>query len=194
MSVELGPGLIGSIFDGIQRPLDDIMKVAGNNLSRGVEVPSLKRDRKWRFEPRVKVGDQVKACDIIGTVQETDVVIHKIMVPNGVEGEIASIQAGEFTVTDTVCTVKTPQGEKALTLMQRWPVRRGRPYRRKLSPDEPLITGQRVIDCLFPLAKGGVAAIPGPFGSGKRSRSISLPNGRRPISLYISAVASAAMR
>ena len=167
MSVELGPGLIGSIFDGIQRPLDDIMKVAGNNLSRGVEVPSLKRDRKWRFEPRVKVGDQVKACDIIGTVQETDVVIHKIMVPNGVEGEIASIQAGEFTVTDTVCTVKTPQGEKALTLMQRWPVRRGRPYRRKLSPDEPLITGQRVIDCLFPLAKGGVAAIPGPFGSGK---------------------------
>lgn len=167
MSVELGPGLIGSIFDGIQRPLDDIMKVAGNNLSRGVEVPSLKRDRKWRFEPRVKVGDQVKACDIIGTVQETDVVVHKIMVPNGVEGEIASIHAGEFTVTDTVCTVKTAKGEKALTLMQRWPVRRGRPYRRKLSPDEPLITGQRVIDCLFPLAKGGVAAIPGPFGSGK---------------------------
>ena len=167
MSVELGPGLIGSIFDGIQRPLDDIMKVAGNNLSRGVEVPSLKRDRKWRFEPRVKVGDQVKACDIIGTVQETDVVVHKIMVPNGVEGEVTSIHAGEFTVTDTVCTVKTAKGEKALTLMQRWPVRRGRPYRRKLSPDEPLITGQRVIDCLFPLAKGGVAAIPGPFGSGK---------------------------
>lgn len=167
MSVELGPGLIGSIFDGIQRPLDDIMKVAGNNLSRGVEVPSLKRDRKWKFEPCVKAGDQVKSCDIIGTVQETDVVIHKIMVPNGVEGEILSIQAGEFTVTDTVCTVKTAQGEKALTLMQRWPVRRGRPYRRKLSPDEPLITGQRVIDCLFPLAKGGVAAIPGPFGSGK---------------------------
>ena len=167
MSVELGPGLIGSIFDGIQRPLDDIMKVAGNNLSRGVEVPSLKRDRKWRFEPRVKVGDQVKACDIIGTVQETDVVVHKIMVPNGVEGEVTSIHAGEFTVTDTVCTVKTAKGEKALTLMQRWPVRRGRPYRRKLSPDEPLITGQRIIDTLFPIAKGGTAAIPGGFGTGK---------------------------
>lgn len=105
----------------------------------------------------------MKACDIIGTVQETDVVVHKIMVPNGVEGEVTSIHAGEFTVTDTVCTVKTAKGEKALTLMQRWPVRRGRPYRRKLSPDEPLITGQRVIDCLFPLAKGGVAAIPGPI-------------------------------
>lgn len=194
MSVELGPGLIGSIFDGIQRPLDDIMKVAGNNLSRGVEVPSLKRDRKWRFEPRVKVGDQVKACDIIGTVQETDVVVHKIMVPNGVEGEVTSIHAGEFTVTDTVCTVKTAKGEKALTLMQRWPVRRGRPYRRKLSPDEPLITGQRVIDCLFPLPRAAWRRSRAHLAAAKRSHSISLPNGRRPILWFISAAASVAMR
>ncbi len=167
MSVELGPGLIGSIFDGIQRPLDDIMKAVGNNLSRGVEAPSLKRERKWGFEPCVKAGDMVASGDIIGTVQETEIVLHKIMVPNGVKGEIVSIQPGEYTVTEPVCTVRTPQGDKTLTLMQRWPVRRGRPYRQKLSPDEPLITGQRVIDCLFPLAKGGVAAIPGPFGSGK---------------------------
>ncbi len=167
MSVELGPGLIGSIFDGIQRPLDDIMKAVGNNLSRGVEAPPLKRERKWGFEPCVKAGDMVASGDIIGTVQETEIVLHKIMVPNGVKGEIVSIQPGEYTVTEPVCTVRTPQGDKTLTLMQRWPVRRGRPYRQKLSPDEPLITGQRVIDCLFPLAKGGVAAIPGPFGSGK---------------------------
>lgn len=153
------------------------MKVAGNNLSRGVEVPSLKRDRKWRFEPRVKVGDQVKACDIIGTVQETDVVVHKIMVPNGVEGEVTSIHAGEFTVTDTVCTVKTAKGEKALTLMQRWPVRRGRPYRRKLSPDEPLITGAR--DRLpVPPCQGRRGGDPGAhLAAAKRSHSISLPNG-----------------
>ena len=167
MSVELGPGLIGSIFDGIQRPLDDIMKLCGNNLKRGVEVPSLKRELKWDFVPTVKVGDKVESGDIIGTVRETDVVEHRIMVPNGISGTVKSIEKGSFTVTDTVCTVETEKGEKNLTLMQKWPVRKGRPYKTKLSPDKPLITGQRVIDCLFPIAKGGVAAIPGPFGSGK---------------------------
>ena len=167
MSVELGPGLIGSIYDGIQRPLDDIMKVAGNNLKRGVEVPSLKRELKWSFVPCVKVGDTVSEGDIIGTVRETDIVLHKIMVPNGLKGTIKSIEAGEYTVTDTVAVLLTDRGEKPLTLMQKWPVRRGRPYKRKLSPEKPLITGQRVIDCMFPIAKGGVAAIPGPFGSGK---------------------------
>ncbi len=167
MSVELGPGLIGSIYDGIQRPLDDIMKVAGNNLKRGVEVPSLKRELKWSFVPCVKVGDTVCEGDIIGTVRETDIVLHKIMVPNGLKGAIKSIEAGEYTVTDTVAVLLTDKGEKPLTLMQKWPVRRGRPYKRKLSPEKPLITGQRVIDCMFPIAKGGVAAIPGPFGSGK---------------------------
>ena len=167
MSVELGPGLIGSIYDGIQRPLDDIMKVAGNNLKRGVEVPSLKRELKWNFVPCVKVGDTVSEGDIIGTVRETDIVLHKIMVPNGLKGTIKSIEAGEYTVTDTVAVLLTDKGEKPLTLMQKWPVRRGRPYKRKLSPEKPLITGQRVIDCMFPIAKGGVAAIPGPFGSGK---------------------------
>ena len=167
MSVELGPGLIGSIYDGIQRPLDDIMKVAGNNLKRGVEVPSLKRELKWNFVPCVKVGDAVGEGDVIGTVRETDIVLHKIMVPNGLKGTIKSIEAGEYTVTDTVAVLLTDKGEKPLTLMQKWPVRRGRPYKRKLSPEKPLITGQRVIDCMFPIAKGGVAAIPGPFGSGK---------------------------
>ena len=167
MSVELGPGLIGSIYDGIQRPLDDIMKVAGNNLKRGVEVPSLKRELKWNFVPCVKVGDTVSEGDIIGAVRETDIVLHKIMVPNGLKGTIKSIEAGEYTVTDTVAVLSTDKGEESLTLMQKWPVRRGRPYKRKLSPEKPLITGQRVIDCMFPIAKGGVAAIPGPFGSGK---------------------------
>lgn len=167
MSAELGPGLIGSIYDGIQRPLDDIRKVCGNNLARGVEVPSLKRDRKWQFTPSVKAGDTVQGGDVIGTVPETDIVLHKIMVPNGVKGKVKSVKEGEFTVSDTVCVVETPSGDKELTLFQKWPVRRGRPYAKKLSPDMPLVTGQRVVDCLFPIAKGGVAAIPGPFGSGK---------------------------
>lgn len=168
MSVELGPGLISSIYDGIQRPLDDIMAVSGNNLKRGVEVPSLKRQLKWAFVPTVQAGDPVSGGDIIGTVQETEIVSHKIMVPAGVVGKVKSIEAGEFTVTDTVCVVETNDGdERPLTLMQKWPVRRGRPYKQKLSPDKPLVTGQRVIDTLFPIAKGGVAAVPGPFGSGK---------------------------
>lgn len=167
LSVELGPGLIGSIFDGIQRPLDDIMKICGNNLGRGVEVASLKRDKKWHFTAAVSEGDTVEAGDIIGTVQETDIVLHKIMVPYGVRGIVTSISDGDFTVDETVCVINGDKGKRELTLMQKWPVRRGRPYAKKLSPDKPLITGQRVIDTLFPIAKGGVAAIPGPFGSGK---------------------------
>ncbi len=167
MSVELGPGLIGSIFDGIQRPLDDIMKISGNNLSRGVEVSSLKRDLEWEFKPVMKAGDSVVSGDIVGTVQETDVVLHKIMVPVGVEGKIVSINPGKYHVTDVVCEIETSKGIYKMTLMQKWPVRRGRPYAKKLSPDMPLVTGQRVIDTMFPIAKGGVAAIPGPFGSGK---------------------------
>lgn len=167
MSVELGPGLIGSIFDGIQRPLDDIMKISGNNLSRGVEVSSLKRELEWEFKPVMKSGYSVVSGDIVGTVQETDVVLHKIMVPVGVEGKIISINPGKYHVTDVVCEIETSKGIYKMTLMQKWPVRRGRPYAKKLSPDMPLVTGQRVIDTMFPIAKGGVAAIPGPFGSGK---------------------------
>ena len=168
MSVELGPGLIGSIYDGIQRPLDDIMELSGNNLHRGVEVPALKRDRQWEFVPALKVGDSVAAGDVLGTVQETEIVSHKIMVPPGLLGTVKDIRAGAFPVTETVAVVETPDGKEVpLTMVQRWPVRRGRPYRQKLSPAMPLVTGQRVIDTFFPLAKGGVAAVPGPFGSGK---------------------------
>lgn len=167
LSVELGPGLIGSIYDGIQRPLDDIMKVSGNNLQRGVEVPSLKRDKKWKFQPVAKEGDRVETGDVLGTVQETEIVRQKIMVPHKLRGTIKSIQAGFFTVTDTVAVIATEEGDVKVSLMQKWPVRVGRPYKRKLSPEMPLVTGQRVIDTLFPIAKGGVAAVPGPFGSGK---------------------------
>ncbi|MCI9490972.1 V-type ATP synthase subunit A [Lachnospiraceae bacterium 48-42] len=167
MSVELGPGLITSIYDGIQRPLDDIMKVSGNNLQRGVEVASLKRDKKWKFVPVVKSGDEVEAGDILGTVQETAVVEQKIMVPYGVAGTVKEIKKGEFTVEETVAVISTKDGDKELTMMQRWPVRKGRPYVKKLPLDAPLVTGQRVVDMFFPIAKGGVAAVPGPFGSGK---------------------------
>ena len=167
MSVELGPGLISSIYDGIQRPLDDIMKLSGNNLKRGVEVPSLKRDLKWNFVPVAKVGDEVEPGDVLGTVQETASVVQKIMVPVGTAGTVKEIKAGEFTVEEVVAVVATADGDKELTMMQRWPVRKGRPYLEKLPPEMPLITGQRVVDGLFPIAKGGVAAVPGPFGSGK---------------------------
>ena len=168
MSVELGPGLIGSIYDGIQRPLDEIMKQTGNNLKRGIEVPSLKRDKKWHFKPAVETGEEVVAGDVIGTVQETEIVLHKIMVPDGITGKITWIREGEYTVTDTAATVTEADGtEYKLSLVQKWPVRKGRPYKEKLSPNMPLITGQRVIDTLFPIARGGVAAVPGPFGSGK---------------------------
>ncbi len=167
MSVELGPGLITSIYDGIQRPLDDIMKISGNNLKRGVEVPSLKRNLKWEFVPTMQAGDAVEPGDVIGTVQETVLVQQKIMVPYGVSGTVKEIRGGTFTVEETVAVVETENGEKELTLMQRWPVRQGRPYKKKLPPEMPLVTGQRVIDTFFPIAKGGVAAVPGPFGSGK---------------------------
>ena len=167
MSVELGPGLITSIYDGIQRPLDDIMKISGNNLKRGVEVASLKRDKKWEFVPVATVGDEVEAGDVLGTVQETIVVQQKIMVPYGVKGTVKEIKAGAFTVEEVVAVIATEKGDKELTMMQRWPVRKGRPYQKKLPPVKPLVTGQRVIDTFFPIAKGGVAAVPGPFGSGK---------------------------
>ncbi len=168
LSVELGPGLIETIYDGIQRPLEEIRKIAGPNISRGISVPSLNREKKWEFVPVVNIGDKVQAGDIIGTVQETIVVQQKIMVPYGVSGTIQDIKSGNFTVEETVCTVLKEDGEKVnLTMMQKWPVRRGRPYKEKLVPDTPLVTGQRVIDTMFPISKGGVAAVPGPFGSGK---------------------------
>ena len=168
LSVELGPGLIRSIYDGIQRPLDDILKVSGGNLlKRGVEVPALKRDLVWHFVPSVEAGQEVEAGDVIGTVQETPIVVHKIMVPYGMKGTVKSITEGDYTVEQTVAVLETPDGEKELALMQKWPVRTGRPYKEKLPPDKPLVTGQRVIDAMFPIARGGVAAVPGPFGSGK---------------------------
>ena len=168
LSVELGPGLMGSIYDGIQRPLNKIMEATGSNLlSRGVEVAALDRNKKWDFVPTASAGDEVEAGDIIGTVKETPVVTQKIMVPYGIKGKLKSIESGSFTVEETIAVVETEKGEEKLTLMQRWPVRRGRPYQKKLPPEMPLVTGQRVIDAFFPIAKGGVAAIPGPFGSGK---------------------------
>lgn len=167
LSVELGPGLIGSIFDGIQRPLERIMEVSGTNLERGVDVPKLDREKKWHFTPAVAVGDTVKFGDTLGTVNETHIVKHKIMAPKGADGVVADIKEGDFSLEGTVCTVRTEKGDMPVSLMQRWPVRVGRPYKKKLSPDIPLVTGQRVIDTFFPIAKGGVAAVPGPFGSGK---------------------------
>ncbi len=168
MSVELGPGLIGGIFDGIQRPLDEIMKLSGNNLRRGVEVNSLSRSKVWKFVASKNVGDDVLEGDVIGEVAETEVVTQKIMIPNGISGQIEEINSGQFTIDAVVAKIKMPDGSIAdVTLMQKWPVRRPRPYKNKLSPDMPLVTGQRVIDTLFPIAKGGVAAVPGPFGSGK---------------------------
>ena len=166
--VELGPGLISSIYDGIQRPLDDIMKVTGSNsLKRGVEVASLKRDKKWNFVPVAKPGDEVSGGDVLGTVQETVLVQQKIMVPPNMKGKVKDIKAGEFTVDEVVVVLETEDGDKELTMVQKWPVRVGRPYQKKLAPKIPLVTGQRVIDTMFPIAKGGVAAVPGPFGSGK---------------------------
>ena len=168
LSVELGPGLIKGIFDGIQRPLEKIMEKSGNNLERGIEVPSLDRDIKWHFNPSVKAGDSVVSGDELGFVQETDIVRHKIMLPYGISGTVKSINEGDYTVTDEIAVIEDENGKThSVTLMQKWPVRQGRPYKKKLPPDMPLITGQRVVDTLFPIAKGGVAAIPGPFGSGK---------------------------
>lgn len=167
LSVELGPGLIASIYDGIQRPLDEIMRLSGGNLKRGVEVPALSREKRWAFVPCVSAGDRVIGGDVLGTVQETAVVTQKIMVPPGVSGTVREVRAGEFTVEETVAVLETEDGERELSMMQKWPVRKGRPYQRKLPPRSPLVTGQRVIDAFFPIARGGVAAVPGPFGSGK---------------------------
>ena len=168
LSVELGPGLIEGIFDGIQRPLEKIRELVGNSLVRGVEVPALDRDKKWHFVPKVKAGDKVVGGDILGTVQETEIVEHRIMVKPGVVGTVKSITEGDYTVTEQIGSIETANGEELpVTLMQKWPVRRGRPFEKKLAPNVPLVTGQRVVDTLFPIAKGGVAAIPGPFGSGK---------------------------
>ena len=168
LSVELGPGLIEGIFDGIQRPLEKIRELVGNSLVRGVEVPALDREKKWHFVPKVKAGDKVVGGDIFGTVQETEIVEHRIMVKPGVVGTVKAIAEGDYTVTEQIGSIETANGEELpVTLMQKWPVRRGRPFEKKLAPNVPLVTGQRVVDTLFPIAKGGVAAIPGPFGSGK---------------------------
>lgn len=168
LSVELGPGMIGSIYDGIQRPLAAIMNVAGSNLQRGVSVPSLDREKKWQFDAAVKPGDAVIAGDVVGTVRETDAVLHKIMVPNGKSGTVKDIKSGSFSVDEPVYTLTLQDGTtEQFGMMQKWPVRIGRPYKTKLAPEKPMITGQRIIDTMFPIAKGGIAAVPGPFGSGK---------------------------
>ena len=168
LSVELGPGLVGTIYDGIQRPLEVIREMVGSNITRGIDVKALDRQKKWYFKPAVRKGETVEAGDIIGTVQETPVIEHRIMVPFGTRGIVEEISEGEFTVEEAVARIKKADGEIVeVSMMQKWPVRRGRPYKEKLPPNEPLVTGQRVIDTLFPIVKGGVAAIPGPFGSGK---------------------------
>ena len=168
LSVELGPGLIESIFDGIQRPLTAIRRMAGDRITRGVEAPALDREKTWGFNPRVAEGDRVQPGDRLGEVQETAVIMHRILVPHGVSGTVVSLHKGSAKVEDTVCVIRDDRGqEHAITMVQRWPVRRGRPYREKLAPAAPMVTGQRIIDTLFPIASGGVAAVPGPFGSGK---------------------------
>ena len=168
LSVELAPGLIGGMFDGIQRPLEGIMERVGTNLVRGVEVPSLDRGKKWYFKPAVNEGDTVEQGDILGTVEETEVVQQKIMVPYGVKGVVKSISEGSFTIEETIAVIQDEDNnQKNIAMLQKWPVRRGTPYKQKINPKMPLLTGQRVIDTMFPIAKGGVAAVPGPFGSGK---------------------------
>lgn len=164
LSVELGPGLLEAMFDGIQRPLEEFRQLSGDFLTRGTKVDNLNRQKKWHFVPTAKVGDKVVGGDIIGTVQETPLILHKIMVPIGMSGEITSITEGVFTIIEDICVL---DGTQKIQMLQKWPVRKGRPFKRKLNPDVPLLTGQRVIDTFFPVAKGGTAAIPGPFGSGK---------------------------
>ena len=167
LSVELGPGLIEAIYDGIQRPLDVMVEKAGDRITRGIETVALNRTKKWHFKPALQVGAKVEPGDILGSVQETVVVDHKIMVPPGVSGTVTDIKEGQFTVEETVAKVQTEDGTKEICMLQRWPVRQGRPYREKLAPSELMSTGQRVIDTFFPVAKGGAACVPGPFGSGK---------------------------
>ena len=168
MSVELGPGMLDNIYDGIQRPLPEMRALTGDCITRGTDVPALNREKKWEFIPAAKPGDKVGPGDVLGTVQETSAILHKIMVPNGVKGEVSwVIKKGEYTVDETVARVRTDKGEQTLTMVQRWPVRIQRPYARKFVPARPMNSGQRIIDTLFPIAKGGTAAVPGPFGSGK---------------------------
>ena len=167
LSIELGPGMLEQMFDGIQRPLLKIQEAVGDFLLKGVSVPALDREKKWQFNPTVTVGEEVEPGKVIGTVQETEIVLHKIMVPNGVYGKVKEIKEGEFTVEEIICKIETENGVKELNMIQKWPVRKGRPYLKKLNPVKPLITGQRIIDTFFAVTKGGTAAIPGPFGSGK---------------------------
>jgi V/A-type H+-transporting ATPase subunit A len=167
LSVELGPGLIEGIYDGIQRPLSALKEASGNRIARGVEADALNKNKSWNFHPTAKAGDKISAGDELGFVNENAVIKHKIIVPFGVEGELVKLEKGDFTITDTIAVIKTKDGDKAISMLQKWPVRKGRPYRNKLTPSAPMVTGQRVIDTFFPIAKGGVAAVPGPFGSGK---------------------------
>lgn len=167
LSLELAPGLIEGIYDGIQRPLAKLREVAGDRIERGVYLPAVDHEKKWTFEPRVTIGDSVESGSVLGVVQENVLVEHKIMTPYGVKGVVKEIKHGDFNVDETIAVVETEKGDVNVTMLQKWPVRKGRPYREKLSPKAPLVTGQRVIDTLFPIAKGGVAAVPGPFGSGK---------------------------
>ena len=168
MSVELGPGMLDNIYDGIQRPLPEMRALTGDSITRGTDVPALNREKKWDFVPVAKPGDQLQSGDVLGTVQETSAILHKIMVPNGLAGELVSIESGEHVVTDVIAVLKDAKGEEhKLTMLQRWPVRIARPYARKYVPNRPMNSGQRIIDTLFPITKGGTAAVPGPFGSGK---------------------------
>ena len=167
LSAELAPGLITSIFDGIQRPLSTLYFKYGDRISRGVSVNNLDREKKWAFIPRVKAGDTVREGDILGIVNETEIVEHRILVPRGMSGKVISVEEGEYTIEEPIAQIQTENGQKSVQMLQKWPVRKGRPYKEKLTPNMPMVTGQRVIDTLFPIAKGGVAAVPGPFGSGK---------------------------
>jgi len=167
LSVELGPGMIEAIYDGVQRPLDKICAEAGDFITRGIHIPALDREKKWEFKPVVKKGELVEEGDALGEVQETTLVVHKIMVPPGIKGKVKEIRKGKFTVEDVVAVLDTAEGEREIAMMQKWPVRKMRPYKKKLPPYIPMATGQRVIDTFFPVAKGGTACVPGPFGSGK---------------------------
>ncbi|MBQ2158934.1 MAG: V-type ATP synthase subunit A, partial [Oscillospiraceae bacterium] len=168
MSVELGPGMLDNIYDGIQRPLPEMRALTGDSITRGTDVPALNREKKWDFVPTAAVGDKLSAGDVIGTVQETSAILHRIMVTPKMSGTLKSVRGGSFTVTDTVAVLTDEKGvDHELSLMQRWPVRIARPYERKYVPARPMNSGQRIIDTLFPIAKGGTAAVPGPFGSGK---------------------------
>ena len=167
LSVELAPGIIEGIYDGIQRPLKKLVELSGDRIGRGLEISAVDHEKKWKFEPKAKVGDKVQSGDILGIVRENSVVEHRIMVPFGVSGVVSALFEGEFTIEETVAKINTEEGEREVCMLQKWPVRRNRPYKEKCSPDTPMVTGQRVIDTLFPVARGGCAAVPGPFGSGK---------------------------